>query len=100
MEELSIQPHSERHCDDIGCAYIFDDNSQRQACGAPRRLNSSYCPQHHALCHVSCGSSEGLRRLREVEALANAVGGRRARDGGEPPQRFLRRLEHAVRDFS
>jgi hypothetical protein len=40
-----------------------------------------------------------MTRLREVEALANAVGGRRARDAGEPPGRFLRRLERAARDF-
>jgi hypothetical protein len=40
-----------------------------------------------------------LRRLREVEALANMVGGRRARDAGEPSRRFLKRLERAARDF-
>jgi hypothetical protein len=40
-----------------------------------------------------------MKRLLEVEALANAVGGRRAR-GVEPTRRFLSRLEHAVRNFS
>jgi hypothetical protein len=40
-----------------------------------------------------------MTRLREVEALANAVGGRRARDVSEPPGRFLKRLERAARDF-
>ena len=43
---------------------------------------------------------EENRRLREVEALANAVGGRRSRDDAEPSRRFLRRLENAMRSFS
>jgi|SRR5271156_804637 len=97
MEELSIPLH---HSDETGCAYILGDNGECRNCGAPRRFGSPYCPEHHALCHVACGTTEEVKRLREVEALANAVGGRRARDGGEPPRRFLRRLEHAVRGFA
>jgi hypothetical protein len=100
MEELFIQPRSERHSGDTGCAYILGENGERRTCAARRRLGSPYCPEHHALCHVPCGTTEEDTRLREVEALANAVGGRRARNSGEPSGRFLRRLEHAVRGFS
>lgn len=97
METLSIVPHD---TDDTGCAYLLGDNGERRNCGAPQRIGSPYCSDHHRLCHVPCGTSEEVKRLREVEALASAVGGRRARDGGEPSQRFLKRLEHAVRCFS
>lgn len=83
-----------------GCAYILDECDNRRTCGAQRGLLSSYCPQHHALCHVANGSTAEAGRLREVEALANAVGGRRSRTGGSPSRRFLKRLEHAVRDPS
>ena len=100
MAELSTRPQSEHHGNQIGCAYIKGENGERRTCGEPRRLGSPYCARHHALCHVPCGTTEEYRRLREVEALANAVGGRRARDGGEPSRRFLRRMEQAVRGFS
>lgn len=100
MEAHPVQPLFEPAGADIGCAYIVDNQVEHEACGAPRRRASSYCARHHALCHVRCGTIAEKTRLREVEALANAVGGRRARDGGEPSFRFLRRLEHAVRDFS
>jgi hypothetical protein len=100
VEEMVIQPQSEYHGADIGCAYILGENEERRNCGAPRRFGSPYCPAHHALCHVPCGTTEEVTRQREVEALANAVGGRRTRNSGEPSGRFLRRLGHAVRDFS
>jgi hypothetical protein len=100
MDELSIHPHSEHYNENIGCAYISGDNGDRRNCAMPRRFGSPYCAEHHALCHVSCGTTEEFRRLLEVEALASAVGGRRAREAGEPSRRFLRRLEHAVRSFS
>jgi hypothetical protein len=99
MRELPTPPRFDHHRDDIGCAFILGDNGNRRNCGAVRRLGSPYCPNHHAICHVPCGTTEEIRRLREVEALANAVGGRRARDNGQPSQRFLRRLEQAVRGF-
>jgi hypothetical protein len=100
--ELSIQPQSDDHDHDHGvaCAYISGEKGDRRMCGAPRRLGSPYCPDHHVLCHVPCGTTEEIKRLREVEALANAVGGRRTRDAGGPSRRFLRRLENAVRGFS
>jgi hypothetical protein len=100
VEELFIQPRSERHSAETGCAYILGENGERRNCGAPRHLGSPYCTEHHALCHVPSGTTEEVTRLQEVEALANAVGGRRARHSGAPSGRFLRRLEHAVRGFS
>ncbi|HUC72711.1 MAG TPA: hypothetical protein VMS01_16090 [Stellaceae bacterium] len=99
MKELPIRPPSEDHDGDSACAYILGENGDRRSCGAARRLGSPYCPDHHALCHVSCGTAEEIKRLREVEALANAVGGRRTRNGGGPSRRFLSRLEHTVRGF-
>ncbi len=86
--------------DDDGCAYIEEEGGAWRACGAPRRAQSSYCAEHHARCHVPSGSTAEMHRLREVEALAKAVGGRRGRNRATPPRRFLERLEEAVRDLS
>jgi hypothetical protein len=83
---------------DVGCAYITDESDAQRACGAPRRPSSSYCPQHHSLCHIVFGSKAETDRLREVEALASAVGGRRARQRTEPTRQFLKRLEQALRE--
>jgi hypothetical protein len=93
---------------DDGCAFILDDAetgggrrlSPRRTCGVERRPGSPYCPHHHVICHVVVGSIGENRRLRETEALAVAVGGRRGRPARVPPDRFLRRLERTVRDFS
>jgi hypothetical protein len=83
-----------------GCAYIIvESRSGRQTCGATRRLSSSYCPHHHSLCHIVGGSKAETDRLREVEALASAVGGRRARQRAQPTRQFLKRLEQAVREI-
>lgn len=100
MVDRFLVTWSDQQDDNSGCAYILGERSDHRRCGAPPRLGSAYCQAHHALCHVSCGTSEEVSRLREVEALANAVGGRRARNGNEPPRRFLKRLEHATRIFS
>jgi hypothetical protein len=81
--------------DEDGCAYILGESASNRMCGAPRRPESSYCAEHHALCHLACGSPAEANRLREVEALASAVGGRRARNRGGPSRQFLRRIEHA-----
>lgn len=86
--------------DDPGCAYVIGEPRGQKICGATRRASSSYCPHHHSLCHVVSGSKAENRRLREVEALASAVGGRRARQGIGPSRRFLERLEDAVRGSS
>jgi hypothetical protein len=85
---------------DAGCAYILAEGDSPPICGAPRREASSYCPEHHALCHVASGSVAEADRLREVEAIAKAIGGRRARDVAGPSRRFLRRVEHAAQRFS
>ena len=84
---------------DGGCAYIADESGSRRSCGATRRPSSSYCPHHHSLCHIGCGSKAETDRLREVEALASAVGGRRARQRAEPTRQFLKRLEQALREL-
>lgn len=86
-----------------GCAYLVTSaNGDGSACrcAAQCRSGSSYCPQHHALCHLPRGSRAERVRLREVKALANMVGGRRGPEGEGPSRRFLDRLEHAVREFS
>ena len=85
---------------DSGCAYLIEGTGGRVACGAPRRAVSPYCPHHHSLCYIACGSRAEARRIREVEMLASAVGGRRARRGAAPSENFLERLEQAIRDFS
>jgi hypothetical protein len=85
--------------DETVCAFILDEGDVRQVCGAPLRPASPYCPQHHALCHVAAGSTAENQRLREVEALAKAVGGRRSREAGGPSRQFLRRLERAARFY-
>ena len=82
---------------DEGCAFILDGGG---SCGDPRRQGSVYCAHHHALCHVPEGSSDEQRRLKETEALASAVGGRRGRPARVPPDRFLRRLENVARGLA
>ena len=100
MTGLASEPQPGEHCDPVGCAYIVGDGERPHTCGEPLRQGSSYCPRHHALCHIRCGSKAEVARLREVETLASAVGGRQCRAAGGPSERFLRRLEHAVRDFA
>jgi hypothetical protein len=100
--------------DESGCAYLLDECDGRRICGAPRRAvapsrkavaplrkaASPYCPEHHALCHAAYGSEAEADRLREVEAIAKVVGGRRSRDTAGPSRRFLKRLEEAARGSS
>ena len=93
--------------DELGCLYILDTCDGGRICGAPRkpaapsqRGASSYCPEHHAVCHVAYGSEAEADHLREVEAIAKVVGGRRSRYGVRPSGQFLRRLEQAARVFS
>ena len=107
MEISSVAVGWEDDQDDPGCAYILDECKARSTCGAPRktvspsrRAASPYCPEHHALCHAAYGSKAEADRLREVEALAKVVGGRRSRDDVVgPSRRFLKRLERAARGF-
>lgn len=95
--QLSSSPYPD---DRSGCRYILDGDARPRCCGVGRRPGSSYCPEHHALCHLAGGTVAEAKRLREVEALATAVGGRRGSDGAGPPRRFLRKLEQAIRAFS
>jgi hypothetical protein len=92
----AFENDNEGNDDDGGCAFILDRGG---ACGGARRPGSSYCPHHHALCHISGGSSREQRQLKEAEALASAVGGRRGRASRTPPDSFLRRLEKIARGF-
>jgi hypothetical protein len=82
-----------------GCAYLIEGSDGRVACGAPRRFALLSAPSF-ALLHSACGSKAEARRIREVETLASAVGGRRARQGALPSRQFLERLEQAIRDVS
>jgi hypothetical protein len=82
--------------EDEGCAFILDEGG---ACGAARCAGSAYCEPHHLMCHLPGGSDGERRRLREDEALANVVGGRRGRRARVPPDRFLRRLDRAAGDL-
>ncbi len=77
--------------------YIGGDGT---VCGAGRQAGSSYCPAHHALCHIAKDSSEAGRVRREVAALAKAVGGRQGHRTRRPPDGFLKKLERVTRRFS
>ena len=98
MTKLLSYPGFEDSEKDGACAYLVDESGGRRPCGATLRPSSSYCPHHHLLCHIVGGSKAESDRLREVEALASAVGGRRARQRAEPTRQFLKRLEQAVRE--
>jgi len=90
----------EDHNEDFGCAYpLGEEGREAVACGQPRRPGSSFCPAHHALCHVPPGSGAEHRELAEEEALARVVGGRLGRDAREPPEPLLRRLDRVTRLF-
>jgi hypothetical protein len=107
MRMSSVPVGWEDDRDEEGCAYLLDECGGRRSCGAPRKAvspsrkaASPYCPEHHALCHAAYGSEAEADRLREVEAIAKVVGGRRSRDTVGPSRRFLKRLEEAARGFS
>ncbi|MGD9614219.1 MAG: hypothetical protein AB7H90_11500 [Alphaproteobacteria bacterium] len=84
-----------------GCAFVFDRESRaatgQTCCAAPRRLGSVYCPEHHAVCYLPSESLAERRKLKEIEALAEAVGGRSGRPTGQPSPRFLRRMDRISR---
>jgi hypothetical protein len=87
---------------DLGCAYPLDDagGGPPIPCGAACRPGSSFCPEHHVLCHIPAGSMAECRTLDEAEALARVVGGRLGRPAREPPEPLLRRLDRVSRLFS
>src|SRR5690242_7621585 len=81
-----------------GCAYVVDAAASpaTRFCNARRRPGSAYCPEHHTVCYLASGSTGERGRLREIEALASAVGGKRGRAAPEPPAPLLRRLERTA----
>ena len=89
---------------DGGCAFILDGPDPGSAppnfCNAQRRPGSAYCPRHHARCRLPGGSGAERQQLREIEALAEAVGGRRGRAARQPPAPLLRRLDRLARALS
>jgi hypothetical protein len=97
-EGRMLSPTNERV--NSGCAYLVEAEETVLSCGKPRQPRSSYCSRHHALCHVGYGTSAEANRLREVEMLARAVGGRQGWHGLGPSRPFLERLQYAVRDFA
>jgi hypothetical protein len=86
---------------DDGCAFVLDRESRAAAgqirCAAPRRPGSAYCHAHHALCHLPSESLAERRKMKEIEALAEAVGGRSGRPTRRPPPRFLQRMDRVSR---
>jgi hypothetical protein len=86
---------------DEGCAFILATEARATAgqsrCAAPRRPGSAYCHTHHALCHLPPASLAERRRLKEIEALAGAVGGRSGRPARRPSPRFLERMDRVSR---
>src|SRR5438874_250763 len=87
--------------EDSGCVYLLGSTEGWEVpCGRPRRRDSSFCPKHHAICHIPAGSRAEDRGLAEAEALAEAVGGRLGAPAREPPEPLLRRLDRISRRFS
>ena len=92
--------HNQAESED-GCAFVLDRDADAAAkqrrCGAPRRLGSVYCYEHHALCYLPSRSLAEQRKLREIDALAEAVGGRSGRPARRPPPHFMRRMDQISR---
>jgi hypothetical protein len=80
--------------DPVGCAYILEPAGR---CGAPRRPGSSYCADHHALCHLAPGSKGERSALQLHSWLARRFGGRGGSKRLVPSDRLLRRLEEGSR---
>lgn len=89
---------------DGGCAFVLDGEAHVKAgqtrCGAPCRPGSVYCDAHHALCYLLIASPAEKRKLKEIQALADAVGGRSGRPSRRPPRRFLQRMDRVSRAAS
>jgi hypothetical protein len=81
--------------EDCGCVFVVEADGQAGSryCGAPRRPGSAYCPEHHDRCRLPEGSKGARRRLREIEALAEAVGGKIRSAARQPSDAELDRLE-------
>jgi hypothetical protein len=73
-----------------GCRYL--DDRLRQ-CGATVQQGSPYCPEHHALCYLPRSSPIERRRLREIDRIGAAVGGRQAaRETASAMRKFMRKV--------
>ena len=79
-----------------GCAFAIKDQQQ---CGVPLRAGSSYCDEHHRLCHLKRGSAAERKRLRETDKIGAMVGGRSHDHRGDRGMSaaFVRRLEAVQR---
>jgi hypothetical protein len=99
MSELRQSSHNGKNHG--ACAFVLDaaggNHGPVNFCNAPSQPGSAYCPAHHASCHLANGSAAERRQLREIEALAEAVGGKRGRVTRHPPARLLRRLDRVAR---
>lgn len=89
---------------EAGCRFVLNGAIKGSAilnfCDAPRHPGSSYCPRHDALCRLPNGSAAEARKLREIEALATAAGGRQPRAARLPAEAQLRRLDRRARALS
>lgn len=86
-----------------GCAFILEPagpSAGARFCNAACRPGSPYCAGHHARCHLAVGSRAERMRLREIEALADAAGGRQAGAARRPPERLLRRFDRLAAALS
>jgi hypothetical protein len=83
------------------CAFILDAGTsatgETTCCAASPRLGSVYCHEHHALCYLPSRSLAERRKLKEIEALAKAVGGRSGRPARRPSPGFLNRMDRVSR---
>ncbi len=96
----TLEAAFDRH-DQSGCAFVLDgadaDPARARFCDMPPQPGSAYCPHHHSRCRLPGGSTAERQELREIEALARAVGGTQGRAARRPPPGLLRRLDSAVR---
>jgi len=60
----------------LGCRYLVDDRLHQF--GAQEKHGSSYCPGHHALCYLPPDSLLERRRIRQIDRIGEAIGGRQA----------------------
>lgn len=100
-----LPTHAQSEPED-GCAFVLDRDTSaipgratagRRRCGAPRRIGSVYCHEHHALCYLPPHSLAERRKLNEIDALAEAIGGRSGRSARQPPPRFMQRMNQVSR---
>jgi hypothetical protein len=78
-----------------GCRFVVGprEGGDQHQCGAPQTVASSYCAEHHALCHIAPGSKAERRLISRIEKIGFLLGGRRVPLGHAPSPSFIRRLE-------